>query len=241
MKKLLPVLILAILSVSAQADTDIYFSPNGGADDAIIKEIDNAKTSVDVCIYTFTRQKIADALIKAKERGIKVRVIFDKRQSSIQHSKDEYLNEKDVPVYLDGKHKIQHNKFAIVDGKVLITGSYNWTKSAEKGNAENLMVIKNDAELVKKFQENFDKHLEHSSKATKEEKKEAVCNPKDKAKPDTKDGEDKNAKLATYYWSVKSKVYHKNTCKSVPTISNKNLRSGNEKPENKRPCKICGG
>ena len=155
-------MLLLIISLSVQ----VFFSPNGGARDAILKELADAKKEIDIAMYILTDRKLSNALIQAKERGVEVRILLDaKSAKEIEYSKHYFLSTKEVAVRLDNTHKsygdkhqgIMHNKFAIIDSEILITGSYNWTHSAEKLNDENLLIIKDDKKLIRKFKDKFAK------------------------------------------------------------------------------------
>ena len=139
----------------------VYFSPNGGCTDAIIKEIDNAKFEILVQAYSFTSAPIAKALLEAHRRGVKVEIILDKSQKTQDYSSATFLANNRIPTFIDSVHAIAHNKIMIIDGKTLITGSFNFTKAAESKNAENLLIIKSE-ELVKLYTENWKNHKEHS-------------------------------------------------------------------------------
>ncbi len=143
---------------------EVFFSPNGGARDAILKEITEAQSTIDVAMYILTDRELSKALITAEERGVNVRILLDgKSAEEIGYSKHHFLSSKKVVVKLDDTHKtygdkyegIMHNKFAIIDNKVLITGSYNWTHSAEELNNENLLIIKEDSNLIREFRQEF--------------------------------------------------------------------------------------
>lgn len=127
---------------------DVYFSPNGGAEQAIINELARAKKSILVLAYSFTSVPIAKVLGQAKDRGINVQVILDKSQKRARYSVINYLQSHNIPVFIDIPHAIAHNKVMIIDSKDVITGSYNFTSSAEKRNAENLVVIRNDPQIA---------------------------------------------------------------------------------------------
>jgi len=90
-------------------------------------------------MYSFTYEPIAEAIIRAKNRGIKIRILMDKGQSEGKYSKYNYLLNNNIAIIQDRHAGIMHNKIAIIDGKVLFTGSYNWSKSAEERNEENLL------------------------------------------------------------------------------------------------------
>ena len=114
----------------------VYFTPGTDCENNIIAEINNAK-KIDIAVYSITNQNIVDAIIDAKERGAKIRVITDRLQSKGKYSLVNELFDADIPVITNIGHKIMHNKFAIFDGKRIESGSYNWTESASKSNAEN--------------------------------------------------------------------------------------------------------
>ncbi|MEO0293399.1 MAG: phospholipase D family protein [candidate division WOR-3 bacterium] len=144
----------------------VYFSPNGGAKEAILREIENAKNTIDVAMYILTDRELSNALVLARERGVTIKVLLDgKSAKEIEYSKHLFLKNKNVDVRLYEappsnyrKYKgIMHNKFAIIDKKTIITGSFNWTHSAEELNNENLLIIKDEKELIKKFQHEFSK------------------------------------------------------------------------------------
>jgi phosphatidylserine/phosphatidylglycerophosphate/cardiolipin synthase-like enzyme len=148
---------LTLNNTPAQA----YFSPNGGCTEAIINQIDNAKSEILVQAYSFTSAPIAKALTDAFKRGVKVQAILDKSQRSEKYTSATFLSNSGIPTYIDDKHAIAHNKIMIIDRETVITGSFNFTKAAEEKNAENLLIIRNK-ELAKVYIENWYKHKEHS-------------------------------------------------------------------------------
>ncbi len=111
--------------------------------------------------YSFTSAPIAEALVNAFWRGVKVQVILDKSQRSERYSSADFVAHAQIPTFNDAKHAIAHNKIMIIDGGTLLTGSFNFTKAAEEHNAENLLVI-HDAGLAAQYAENWKHHLEHS-------------------------------------------------------------------------------
>jgi phosphatidylserine/phosphatidylglycerophosphate/cardiolipin synthase-like enzyme len=92
---------------------------------------------------------------------VKVEVILDKSQRTEKYSEADLLVNLGIPVRIDAKHAIAHNKIIIVDGAVVVTGSFNFTKNAEENNAENLLVIR-DATLAEQYAANWKAHAEHS-------------------------------------------------------------------------------
>lgn len=141
--------------------TQVCFSPQGGCTEAIISQIDKAKTEILVQAYSFTSAPIAKALLNAHKRGVKVETILDKSQRREKYTSATFLANSGIPTFIDDRHAIAHNKIMVIDKETVITGSFNFTKAAEDKNAENLLIIRNKA-LAKIYMENWHKHKEHS-------------------------------------------------------------------------------
>ena len=148
--------------IPSTGTVDIYFSPNGGATDAITSEIGKARNEILVQAYSFTSTPIAKALLDAGKRGVRVVAVLDKSQRTQKYSGATFLAHAGIPVYIDGKHAIAHNKIIIIDRQTLITGSFNFSKAAEEKNAENLLTLKGNAPLVDRYVKNFEEHKTHS-------------------------------------------------------------------------------
>jgi phosphatidylserine/phosphatidylglycerophosphate/cardiolipin synthase-like enzyme len=158
--------LLATLSsraaTTAADNIRIYFSPHGGCTDAIVNEIRQAQKTILVQAYTFTSAPIAEALTKAAKRGVKVAVILDNEQAREQYSEADFLSRSGIRTLIDSEHSIAHNKIIILDDAAVITGSFNFTKSAETSNAENILVIK-DKTITEKYTRNWRDHERHST------------------------------------------------------------------------------
>ena len=168
-KALLVILILLSITVPVFAEqfrstgtVDVFFSPNGGATDAIVRELNEAKTEILVQAYSFTSTPIAKALVDAKKRGVKVVVVLDKSQRREKYTSADFVTHAGIPTFIDDQHGIAHNKIMIIDRQILITGSFNFTKAAEEKNAENLLVLKGNRALVDRYRRNFEDHKGHS-------------------------------------------------------------------------------
>jgi phosphatidylserine/phosphatidylglycerophosphate/cardiolipin synthase-like enzyme len=144
----------------------VYFSPNGGATEAVVKEIREARSSILVQAYSFTSAPIAEALVQAHRRGVAVTVILDKSQRTEHYSAATFLAHAGIPTYIDAAHAIAHNKIILIDDATIITGSFNFTKAAEEHNAENLLVLYSTA-LYPIYKSNFRAHLSHSQPYTR--------------------------------------------------------------------------
>ena len=111
----------------------VYFSPKGGCTLAIVEQIAKTITSIDMQAYSFTSTDIAKALTEAQDRGVTVRAVLDKQATGQQFSGGTYLADHHVAVWTDGLHPIVHNKVIIIDGNIVITGSFNFTRQADRG------------------------------------------------------------------------------------------------------------
>ena len=143
-------------SLAESPSVEVYFSPNGGCADIIRDRIDDADSSVLVAVYSLTSLDLSRSLVNAKKRGVDVRIITDNLQAEGRYSKSQYLLDNGVTVQYDDDNGYMHHKFAVIDNKILFTGSYNWSNSAETRNDENLLQI-NDKELADFFSREFDR------------------------------------------------------------------------------------
>jgi phosphatidylserine/phosphatidylglycerophosphate/cardiolipin synthase-like enzyme len=143
----------------------IYFTPPAGAAHGLIKHLDGAKKSIHVMAYGFTSLDLSDALIRAKRRGVLVELIQDEKSTQSNRDAIAPLIQVGIEVRSDAQHAIAHNKVMIIDDEIVVTGSYNFTVSAEKRNAENFIVIKSEY-AVKRYLENWKPHWDHSSLVT---------------------------------------------------------------------------
>ncbi len=140
---------------------EVYFSPYGGVTEAIALELDKAKTTILVQAYSFTSAPIAEGLLDAHKRAVKVEVILDKGQRTDKYSSATFLHNQGIPVKIDAQHAVAHNKVMIIDGESVITGAFNFTRAAEEKKAENSLVIR-DKKLVERYIENWQGHERHS-------------------------------------------------------------------------------
>jgi phosphatidylserine/phosphatidylglycerophosphate/cardiolipin synthase-like enzyme len=138
----------------------VRFSPDGGATEAVVAALGQATNTVLVQAYSFSSAPIAQALVAAHRRGVKVAVILDHSQRTEKYSEADFLAHSGIPTLIDAAHPIAHNKIMIIDGYAVLTGSFNFTKAAEK-NAENLLII-NDPVLAKKYVDNWQAHAQHA-------------------------------------------------------------------------------
>jgi len=157
------VCILTLTTRLSAADVQVRFSPRGGCTDAIVGTISHAKQSILVQAYTFTSKPIAQALVDAHKRGVKVSVILDSSQRTDQYSSATFLSRAGIATAIDAEHNIAHDKIMVIDGVQIITGSFNFTKAAEESNAENLLII-TDKKIAEAYIDNWYRHARHSKK-----------------------------------------------------------------------------
>ncbi len=132
----------------------VCFSPGNQCVDAVTGLCERAKESIWVCVFTISDDRIADALIRAHKRGVRVKIISDNHKSTDLGSDVQHLKQQGIPLKLDKSSNHMHHKFAIFDESILVNGSFNWTRSASQYNQENI-VIDSEAHLVKSFAKEF--------------------------------------------------------------------------------------
>ena len=142
---------------------DVYFSPKGGVQDAIVNIINKAQHTINVLAYSFTSTPISNALIAAKNRGVDVKIVLDKKQPTASYGKMKVVMDAGIPVWVDSKHAIAHNKVILIDGKIFETGSFNYSAGAETSNGENALICPS-IEGYNLYFKNWTLHQNHSVK-----------------------------------------------------------------------------
>jgi phosphatidylserine/phosphatidylglycerophosphate/cardiolipin synthase-like enzyme len=160
--KWIAVLVCTFASSTGTAETEAYFSPHGGARQAILRELASAKRGDVVLVqaYGFTSIEIAEALVQAAARGAQVELLLDKENLHDGHSQAGYCASRGIVVRIDPRHPIAHAKVIILVGKEVIAGSYNFTAQSER-NSEDLLLLR-DPSLAAKFADNWHRHEQHS-------------------------------------------------------------------------------
>lgn len=145
---------VVLRSSNPNPNLSVCFSPKGRCEKLILKEIESAKKEVLVQSYAFTSLPIAKALISAHKKGVKVKVLRDESQAKAPYSQIGFLKKNGVNVSIDHTEGLAHNKIMIIDEERVLTGSYNFTKSANTRNAENLILI-HDKKMAEIFKLNW--------------------------------------------------------------------------------------
>ncbi len=143
----------ATVRASAPAN-EAHFSPGQTCYRRIIALFDRAERSADVCVFTITDDRISDAVLAAHARGVAVRIITDNEKADDLGSDIVRFDRAGIPVRVDRTSFHMHHKFAIFDGRLLLTGSYNWTRGAAEQNEENF-IVSPDRPMIEAFSTQF--------------------------------------------------------------------------------------
>jgi len=122
-----------------------FFAPVDDINVHVVDAIAQAKSSVHFMAFSYTDDAIGAAMIDAHQRGVEVEGVFERQNAKGTGAEYENLRDAGLPVEVDGNCYIMHHKTMIIDDRIVITGSYNFTKSAEKSNDENLLLIESPA------------------------------------------------------------------------------------------------
>lgn len=155
-------------TIAASGTVQVLFTPDDDGAGQIVLSIEQAQKQVLVQTFSFTNKEIAQALIRAKQRGVDVQVIADAEQILRMEGRGKVGTVADggVPVFVDSQHNSAHNKVMVIDAgaanPVVITGSFNFTHAAQHRNAENLLLFRGNRELTKAYLDNWRRHRKHS-------------------------------------------------------------------------------
>lgn len=166
-----PVLLLVISFVLIPASAlgemvvQACFSPVGKCSAYIIRELEQAKKEILVAVYAFTSDELANAMVQARKRGVSVQVVIDREfDLGNQKSKGKFLEGQRILLKrLSGiksntaekEAGLMHQKFAVIDRRLVFTGSYNWTYSADALNDENLLLFRDAGPLAEEYRKAF--------------------------------------------------------------------------------------
>ena len=121
----------------------------------LVRLLDNVRESLDVCVFTITHDDLSDAILRTASRGVAVRLISDDLKATDTGSDVDRLRHAGVAVRVDRSPYHMHHKFAIFDRRLLLNGSFNWTRGAAMNNAENFVLL-SDRRLLSQFQDEFE-------------------------------------------------------------------------------------
>lgn len=133
---------------------EVLFSPGQDIPENLGFYLSQAKKTIDICVYTISDEKLAKCLIAMHKKGIKVRIITDNHKMQDAGSQIKSMAREGISVKIDNSKYHMHNKFGIIDNRIIFTGSYNWTYTAQQHNQENLIITTNYT-IVHKFMDEF--------------------------------------------------------------------------------------
>lgn len=131
-----------------------HFSPQDGAERYVVQRLLDAEKSIEFMTFAFTSDPIGDAIRTRENAGVLVRGVFERRNTEATGSEYTRLRRAGAEVLTDGNCYTMHHKVIIIDGRIVITGSYNFTSRADRTNTENLLII-DDPVLAKAYQQEF--------------------------------------------------------------------------------------
>lgn len=160
----------------ARGTVQVAFSPWDDTERLLLETIASAKNQILVQAYVLTSRAIAAGLIDARQRGVDVKILADNRQHEESiGSLLALLAQNKIPVWMETRYRNAHNKVIVIDasGKqpTVITGSYNFTRSAPTVNAENLVIFRDDRNLTERFARNWERHWQQATPYFAAEKK----------------------------------------------------------------------
>ncbi|NIM17048.1 MAG: DUF1669 domain-containing protein [Candidatus Aminicenantes bacterium] len=137
-------------------DSAVYFSPGEQCRHAIVDQLTQALSSLDICVFTISDDWITGEILNCHKRRVKVRIITDDEKVHDYGSDIETIEEAGIEVRVDHSPHHMHHKFAIFDRQRVLTGSYNWTHSAAVHNQENVLLTDNKL-VVSAYSQEFEK------------------------------------------------------------------------------------
>jgi phosphatidylserine/phosphatidylglycerophosphate/cardiolipin synthase-like enzyme len=149
-------------TLAAAGSAEVLFSPWDDVEGHLIAALDGARQSIHVQAYLLTSRNIAKALLQAQQRGVQVQILADAEMSKGESSQIPKLAAAGIPVWLETRYANAHNKIMLIDAEsrnpAVITGSYNYTWSAQARNAENLLILRDNSQLTKTYLHNWRRH-----------------------------------------------------------------------------------
>lgn len=127
------------------------------AEGLVVDAVGAAKSSIHVAAYAFTSKPIAQALVSAEHRGVDVRIVVDEKENTHGSTEAAYTAAAGIPTRLDGHYAIMHNKFMVIDGNTVETGSFNYSDAAARKNAENALVLSGTPDLATPYDREFER------------------------------------------------------------------------------------
>ncbi|MCK9382334.1 MAG: phospholipase D family protein [Sulfuritalea sp.] len=175
MKRLLAALLLCLTvgvgatPLPATGTVEVLFTPWDDAEGAIVRALGEARKSIHVQAYLLSSRSIAKALQDAQARGVAVEILADREMVNKGGSSlIPKLAAEGIPIWLETRYAVAHNKVLLIDASdahgFVITGSYNFTWSAQARNAENLLILRDNPALLRRYLDNWRRHRDEAEK-----------------------------------------------------------------------------
>jgi phosphatidylserine/phosphatidylglycerophosphate/cardiolipin synthase-like enzyme len=153
----------AAAELPASGTVEVLFTPWDDAESAIVASLGAARRSIRVQAYAFTSRAIAEALVAAQRRGVEVAVLADAEMNRrAEGNRITTLLAAGIPVAFETRYNAAHNKVIVIDPEsadcAVLSGSYNFTWSAQARNAENLLILRGNRALARRYLENWQRH-----------------------------------------------------------------------------------
>jgi phosphatidylserine/phosphatidylglycerophosphate/cardiolipin synthase-like enzyme len=159
------VVLLPFTAVRPEMVVQACFSPQTKCSLHIIREIDKAQKEVLIAVYAFTSHDLARAVAQANKRGVLVQIVLDREfDATNERSQGRFLEGQRISLKrISGTRSmvretetgLMHQKFSVIDRKIVLTGSYNWTQAADSFNDENLLLFRDAAPLAEEYRRVF--------------------------------------------------------------------------------------
>jgi mitochondrial cardiolipin hydrolase len=134
---------------------EAHFSPGEDCRRQLLDLLVGVRKSIDISVFTISDDRLSDAIVTAHKRGVNVRLITDNDKAYDQGSDVFDLIDLGLSVRMDASENHMHHKFAVIDKKILVNGSFNWTRSATDYNQENILVT-DEPKLVTAYLNEFE-------------------------------------------------------------------------------------
>ena len=148
-----------VLSLADQTQVENYFAPHDRPAGKVVEALRLARRSIHFLAFSFTHDTISQAMLAKAAAGVEVSGVFEKSQTAGGHSEFFRLKEAGLPVFADANPRFMHHKAIVIDGEIVVCGSFNFSDSADRSNDENLLIIYNRA-VAAKFEEEFQRVLQ---------------------------------------------------------------------------------
>ena len=244
-----------------KASLTALFAPGDDCIKPVVEELNAATKSIRLQGWVLASDPIGTALARARQRGVDVWVILDNQEASERPQAARDLLTHRIVVRVSGFHTPPYTKIILVDGSVVIAGSFCFATKAETQNAEHVLIIKGDPDLARRFQQNWATQAKHSSAcpsgaepaadesaskgstaAMTATAKKAAGKPAPKAAPaadKSKDADkDRDKSQQTVYVTGSGKRYHRKDCQFARTGTSAVTREEAIR-QGKTPCRVC--